>query len=375
MPDTNEMKPIRVLQMIGSLNIGGSQAMIINLYKAIDRTKIQFDFILDHPEACSLVPVVEELGARIYTMPAFNGKNVKEIQKAWSSFFETHTEYMILHSHVRSYASIYIPIAKKYGLKTIIHSHSTSNCSGISSLVKMILQYPLRFQADYFLGCSHEAGEWLFGRKIVKSDRYFMLQNAIDTNLYVQNTSIRESYRREIDVQDKKVFLHVGRLHPSKNHSFLLSIFSEYVKKEDNSILLVVGDGELRTEIENQIKELNLQKFVRLLGARNDVPNLMQAADCFLFPSKWEGLPVTVVEAQAAGLPCLVSDTVTKDVNVSSLVKNISIIHGVQPWINAIAETSFSKTNVMDKIIAAGFDISSSARWLSEFYLELNKNE
>ena len=375
MPDTNEMKPIRVLQMIGSLNIGGSQAMIINLYKAIDRTKIQFDFILDHPEACSLVPVVEALGARIYTMPSFNGKNVKEIQKAWSSFFKKHTEYKILHSHVRSYASIYIPIAKKYGLKTIIHSHSTSNGSGISSLVKMILQYPLRFQADYFFGCSHEAGEWLFGRKIVKSDRYFMLQNAIDTNLYVQNTSIRESYRKEIGVQDKKVFLHVGRLHPSKNHSFLLSIFSEYVKKEDNSILLVVGDGELRTEIENQIKELNLQKFVRLLGARNDVPNLMQAADCFLFPSKWEGLPVTVVEAQAAGLPCLVSDTVTKDVNVSSLVKNISIIHGVQPWINAIAETSFSKTNVMDKIIAAGFDISSSARWLSEFYLELNKNE
>lgn len=360
---------IRILHMIGSLNIGGSQAMIMNLYRNIDREKVQFDFILDHPEQLYFEEEVNKLGGKIYFMPTFNGKNISQVKREWNSFFDEHSEYKILHSHVRSYASIYLPIAKKHGLKTIIHSHSTSNGSGIKSYIKWLMQLPLRYQADYFFGCSKEAGEWLFGKKIVNSDKYHMLQNAIDTKKYAFNESIRKQYRNEIGVGEHTlVFMHVGRLHEAKNHQFLLEVFSKYYSRHADSVLVLVGDGDLRKDIENKIYNLNINESVIMLGARNDVPNLLQAADCFLFPSKWEGLPVTVVEAQAAGLPCLVSDTVTRDVNVSDLVKNLPIDHGIDCWVNAIKNMNYTKKDVTEDIVKAGFDIQSSAEWMEIFY-------
>lgn len=360
---------IRILHMIGSLNIGGSQAMIMNLYRNIYREKIQFDFILDHPEQLYFAEEVKKLGGKIYFMPTFNGKNASQVKRAWNSFFEKHPEYKVLHSHVRSYASIYLPIAKKHGLKIIIHSHSTSNGSGIKSYIKWLMQLPLRFQADYFFGCSREAGEWLFGKKVVNSDKYNMLQNAIDTKKYAINDTLRKQYRDELSIGEHTlVFMHVGRLHEAKNHHFLLEVFSKYHSRHADSILVLVGDGELRKEIENKVNDLGINDTVKMLGARNDVPNLLQAADCFLFPSKWEGLPVTVVEAQAAGLPCLVSDTVTRDVNVSDLVENLPIDHGIDSWVNAIENMNFSKKDVTEDIVKSGFDIQDSAEWMEKFY-------
>lgn len=144
-------EPIRILHMIGGLDLGGSQAFVMNVYRKINRELVQFDFVLDHPAERYLEKEILSLGGRIFELPAFNGKNVFTVKREWNHFLEAHKEYKILHSHIRSYASLYLPIAKKKGLKTIIHSHSISNGSGISSLVKNILQYPLRFQADYFL--------------------------------------------------------------------------------------------------------------------------------------------------------------------------------------------------------------------------------
>lgn len=366
---------IRVLHMIGSLNMGGAQTMMMNLYRNIDRNLIQFDFILDHSEQLYFADEVKSLGGKIYVLPEFKGKNGFEIKKAWNNFFAEHTEYKVLHSHVRSYASIYIPIAKRHGVKTIIHSHSTSNGRGIVALIKTLMQYPLRYQADYFLGCSREAGEWLFGKKIVNSSRYFMLRNAIDTRQYQISESVRMKYRTELVAKEKTlVFIHVGRFHEAKNHIFLLEMFSEYLKNNNDSLLILIGDGDLRTVIENKIQSLNINNNIRILGTRNDVSNLLQAADCFLFPSSWEGLPVTVVEAQAAGLPCLISDAVTNDVNLSTLVKKIPINQGIKPWINAMKNIEYAKKNVVNDIIKAGFDIQSSAKWLSNFYVELIEN-
>lgn len=362
-------EPIRILHMIGTFEMGGSQAMILNLYRGIDRSKVQFDFIVDHPDMDALLPAFKDLGANVFIMPSFKGTNYAEIKREWNTFFKEHPEYKILHSHVRSYASIYLPIAKKHGLKTIIHSHSTSNGSGIKSYVKWLMQLPLRYQADYFFGCSKEAGEWLFGKRIVNGEKYHMLQNAIDIKKYELNESIRKQYRDELSIGEHTlVFMHVGRLHEAKNHIFLLEVFSKYHSRHADSVLVIVGDGMLRKEIEDKIEDLSINEAVKMLGARNDVPNLLQAADCFLFPSKWEGLPVTIVEAQAAGLPCLVSDTVTRDVNVSDLVKNLPIDHGSDSWVNAIENMHFSKKDVTEDIVKAGFDIQSSAEWMENFY-------
>ena len=363
------MGPIRILHMIGSLNIGGSQSMIINLHKSIDRSKVQFDYIIDHSDQLYYANTVKELGGKIFEMPTFKGCNFFEIKKSWSNFFKAHPEYKILHSHVRSYASLYLPIAQKAGLKTIIHSHSTSNGKGISSVVKRIMQYPLRFQADHFFACSKEAGAWLFGKKVVDSEKFHILQNAIDVDKYRFNQQIRDKYRKELGLGDKRTFIHVGRFHPAKNHAFLLNLFAEIHKKNDNTVLLLAGDGELRSAIEQQMAKLNIQNAVVLLGSRNDVPNLLQASDCFLFPSAWEGFGMVAVEAQAAGIPCICSTGIPKSVAVVPDLCYFISIDNIQQWLNCVNKVSPLFADTSEYIQNAEFDIKITAKKMMNFYL------
>ena len=363
-------KPIRVLQMIGSLNMGGSQAMVINLYKNIDRTKIQFDFIIDHPQETFFKELLLSMGAKIYEMPAFKGWNVSEVKKAWKSFFTEHPEYKILHSHVRSYASLYIPIAKKHGLTTIIHSHSTSNGKGFASLVKRVLQSSLKRKADYLFACSEESGRWLYGDKAIHAPNYRMIPNAVDTEKFAFSEATRAEMRQALGIADDTVvYGHVGRLHPAKNHPFLLDTFYKIHQRQENSLLFIVGDGELRAEIEEKISTLGIADSVRMLGSRGDVAQLMQAMDVFLFPSRWEGLPVTVVEAQASGLPCYLSDTITRDVDTSPLVTYLPITSGADIWADTVLGSPNKRQNVTESIKSCGFDIQESAKNLSDFYL------
>lgn len=359
---------IRILHMIAALEMGGSQALVMNLYRNIDRQRIQFDFVLDHPERDDYVAEVKALGGRIFTMPSFHG-NVPEIRRAWDEFFTQYPEYRVLHSHVRSYASIYLPIAEKHGVKTIIHSHSTSNGSGLSSLVKAALQYPLRYQADVLMSCTREAGIWLYGKKACQGDRFFLLPNAVDVNKFRYHESTRREYRQSMGLDGKLVIGHVGRFHEAKNHDFLLESVAALQAFRPDAVLLLVGDGELRTEIERKIEELGLRGRVILTGNRGDVSELMQAMDLLAFPSKWEGLPVTIVEAQAAGLPCLISDRITHDVDLSSLVRRLPI-DSPERWAEAMAHPA-PRQDVCQRITDAGFEIGESVKRLSELYEKL----
>ncbi len=363
-------EPIRILHMIGSLNIGGSQSMIINLHKAIDKTKIQFDYIIDHPSHLYYEPVIRELGGRIFVLPSFNGLNFITIRKAWQTFFDEHKEYRILHSHIRSYASIYLPVAHKAGVKTIIHSHSTSNGSGLSAIVKRALQFPLRYQADSFFACSKEAGAWLFGKKIVNGKNFHILQNAIDCNKYRFNQNTRDEYRKAMNLTDKKVFIHVGRFHPAKNHLFLLNLFAEIYKKDKKAVLLLVGDGELRSVIEKKIEELNIQKSVFVLGNRSDVPDLLQSADCFLFPSIWEGLGMVAIEAQAVGLPCICSTGVPQMVSVVPDLCYFLPTDDMQKWVDLASKLHPSYFETSNYLRKSGYDIKVTAKEMMLFYMK-----
>ena len=359
---------IRVLQMIGALETGGSQALVMNLYRHMDRERIQFDFVLDHPDRDDYAAEVRELGGRIYAMPGFHG-NVGEIRRSWDGFFKEHPEYRILHSHVRSYASLYLPVAKKNGLKTLIHSHSTSNGSGLSSLVKRALQYPLRYQADVLMSCTREAGVWLYGEKACRGENFFLLNNGVDTSRFTFSEEGRRRYRKELGLEDKLVIGHVGRFHEAKNHGFLLDCFAALRQRRPDALLLLVGDGELREDIERKIKELGLEDSVRLLGSRSDVAELMWAMDAMAFPSKWEGLPVTVVEAQAAGLPCFISDRISRAVDLSPLVHRLGI-EDAGLWARELAELR-PRQDVSRDIVNAGYDIKDSADRLSRLYEKL----
>ena len=359
---------IKILQYIGSLDFGGSQAFIMEVYRKINKEEIQFDFITFPNEKNGFYDEILKLGGKVYEAPKFNGKNGIEFIKWWNNFFKQHKEYKILHGHVRSCASLYVPIAKKNSVKTIVHSHSTSNGKGVEGIVKKILQFPIRYQADYLFACSSIAGEWLFGKKALKKDNYYMINNCIDVEKYRYNSEIRNQMRKELGLENKIVYGHVGRLIDAKNHMFLLEVFKEIYIKNNNSVLIIVGDGELKEEIKNKIELLNLQGAVLMLGSRNDVEKLMQAMDILLFPSKWEGLPVTVVEAQAAGLPCFISDTITTDIDISKAVYYLPIDKGTDIWVDKINVCLKNRMDVIEDIKQAGFDINGSVIRLEELY-------
>ena len=359
-------KPVKVLEMIGALNFGGSQAMIVNLCKHMNKENVQCDFIVDHPEYMGMAPIVEEMGSKIYIMPTFRGTNLKEVNAAWNHFFLEHPDYQILHSHSRSYASVYLPITKKYGLKTIIHSHNTSNGKGIVALIKNLLQYPLRKRADYFIGCSKEAGLWLFGEKIVNGNKFFVLNNAIDTDRFTYDEDIRNEYRENFHLKDEKVFIQIGRLSEQKNYLFTLKIFNKYLENDKDARLFIVGNGDLKNAIINKINEYNIADKVVMLEGRSDVNNLLQMADVFLMPSLFEGLSVAAVEAQASGIRCLLSDKCNPDVNITGLCEFLPLKEDV--WVNKMSEDLSLREYTKDRIIEAGFDVNTTAMWLEDFY-------
>ena len=360
---------IRVLQMIGTLDVGGSQTMLLNLYRNIDREQIQFDFVLDHPDGRYFVPEIEALGGRIYTLAPFRGTNAGEVRRDWNNFLYTHPEYTVLHSHVRSYASLYLSVARQHGVKTIIHSHSTSTGGGVKGAVKSVMQLPLRYQADVLMACSVEAGLWLFGKRACESDRFVLLPNGIDVRRFVPNPEKRQQYRQELGLEGRWVIGNVGRFYDVKNHTFLLDAFQKVHEREKDAVLLLVGVGPLQQEMAQKAVELGVADHVIMTGNRDDVPDLLGAMDVFAFPSLWEGLPMTVVEAQAAGLPCVLSDTITRDVDVSPLVRYLPL-GDPDRWADAMLERR-PRLDAAKNIVKAGFDIRTSAKRLSALYTEL----
>ncbi len=359
-------KPVRVLQVVGILNCGGAESMIMNLYRNIDREKVQFDFVVHTKEEGMYDNEVGNLGGKIYHCPRFSGKNLIAYLNWWKIFFQQHPEYQILHSHIRSCAAIYFSIASKFDVKTIIHSHSTSNGEGIQALIKNIMQLPLRYQADYLMACSKRAGIWLYGKKACNSSKYIFLPNAVDVESYRMNEKLRNRYRQELNISEKLVFGHIGRFHESKNHPFLLKSFAKIHAKNPDTILLLIGDGELRGMIEATVKELQIEDAVVLLGLRRDVAELLQAIDVLLFPSVWEGLPVTVIEAQAAGVPCIISDQITTDVDITELVHRLPITDS-EKWAE-LALSGLERKDVCQKVKESGFDVRESAEKLATFY-------
>lgn len=364
---------IRILHMIGSLNIGGSQAFILNIYRKIDRTQIQFDFVVDHEDQLYYKDEIQKMGGKIMFVPRFNGFNIVEVMKAWDMLFKEHPEYKVLHSHIRSYASIYLPVAKHHGVVTIIHSHSTSNGKGIEAFIKNCLQFPLRFQADYYMACSHQAGKWLFGEKICKSNRFMIIPNAINSSLFKFDEVERKRLRKQLNLEGKFVVGFLARVSEEKNPLFVVDIFRELISKRNDAYLLFVGDGKLLQEVENKARKYNISNYICFTGSRNDVASLMMAMDCYLLPSLWEGLGISLIEAQATGLICFCSDNIQDEAIVTDLVTKLPINNGPNCWVDSIMSKQFPyiREDKSVQICNSGFDITRNVEYISKFYTML----
>lgn len=366
-------EPIRVLQVFAEMNRGGAETMIMNLYRHIDRAKIQFDFIVHTNEKCAFDEEIEQLGGIIYRVPRYVGKNHFEYKDAWQNFFISHPEYKIIHGHVRSTASLYLKVAKKHGLITIAHSHNTSSGNGISSVVKNILQYPIRHTADYFLACSEAAGKWLFGDTVVSRSNFKVLVNAIETDRFSFNNHSRDAIRNEFGIENKYVIGHVGRFHPQKNHEFIIDVFKSVHNKVKNSVLLLIGDGALKESIQMKVRKEKLENSVIFAGVRSDVPDIFQGMDIFVMPSLFEGLPVTLIEAQASGLKIFASDVITNEVAITNNIEFMSLNSSAEVWADRIMEyrDGYERKNSSQEIIASGYDVKNNAQELEQFYLSI----
>ena len=367
--------PVRVLQVIGIMNRGGAETMIMNLYRNIDKTKVQFDFVVHSNDKGLFDDEIEELGGTIYHCPRYVIKNHLSYKSWWNNFFKEHSsEYIAVHGHIGSTASIYLSIAKKYGLYTIAHSHSAGKVISVKDVIYKIISYRTRNIADYFFGCSELAGVKRYGKKVVNNSKIFsVLNNAIDVNKYVFSNEIRSKIRKELSIDENQLVIgHIGRFDKAKNQSYLVNVFEELHNADKNTKLVLVGTGENVQSIKMQIKELNLENSIILTGVRSDVYDLLQAFDVFVFPSIYEGLPVTVIEAQASGLKCLLSDAITKEVDITGLVEYMSLNNSASDWADKILSMlPYDRVDTSKQIAAAGYDIKTTSKELTYFYLNL----
>ena len=366
---------VRVAQIMGKWLGGGVEAVVMNYYRHIDRNKIQFDFICDEDSTCIPKEEIEKLGGKVILISPYQKvfKYHKELKKVLKE-----GNYKIVHSHINAISVFSLWAAKSAKVPVrIAHSHSTSNKKEWKkTLLKNILRpFSKVFATDYFC-CSELAGRWLFGNRTYDKGKVYLLNNAIDVDKFKYNEKVRKGKRKELNIKDKDLVIgHIGRFVKQKNHEFLIDIFNEIYKQNKNTILLLAGEGPLKEEIEQKVKDLNLEKSVKFLGQRNDANELYQAMDAFVLPSLYEGLPVVGVEAQAAGLPCFFSTDMTKETKVLKTTKFIELTESPQKWASKILKElkNYKRIDTTQEITGNKFNISIEATKLEDYYNKYTK--
>ncbi len=362
------MRMTRVLMVVPNMHRAGMETLIMNIYRNIDRTKVQFDFLVHYTNRFDYDDEIEELGGKIYRMSVREDHDLLKYLRELKQFFKSHPEYRIVHGHMESFGFLYSRAAKKAGVRTIIaHSHNALVEPNVKGIVKHWMNKPWKYYANVLFACSEKAGKFLFGEKA-----FTIIRNAIPCEDFVYNADIRETCRREMGLAGKTVLGHVGRFDLQKNHSYLLDLFAEYAKVHPEAVLLLIGEGKRMVSVREKCQALHLQDKVRFLGVRKDMAQLYQIMDLLVLPSLFEGLPVVGVEAQAAGLPILVSDTVTRELCVTEMVEMLSLNESAEVWVRKIDEMLETKKrrDTLADMNAAGFNIRQTAEYLQKFYME-----
>lgn len=358
---------IRVLQIVTYMGRGGLETMLMNYYRHIDRSKVQFDFLVHRDFEADYDKEILELGGRIYHVSRLVPWS-KTYRNELKNFFKTHPEYKIVHVHQDCLSSVALQCAKECGIPVrIAHSHNSNQDKNIKYLFKRYYMRKIPETATDLFACGKAAGDWMFGGKT-----YRLLPNAIAIEKYIYEEEKSKKIKRELGLEENIIIGHIGRFNPQKNHEFLVDIFEKCLEKNRKVTLMLVGDGEGRKEIENKVKKQGLQDNVLFMGVRKDIPELLQVMDVFVFPSLYEGLPVTMIEAQAAGVPAVISDRVSEECIITEgLVKVEGLENTPEQWAEEILkQAKISKNDKSEEIKKAKYDVETTAKWLEEYYLK-----
>lgn len=360
----NEKK--RVLCIVSNMDTGGAETFLMKLLRNMDRDRYMMDFCVSGDNEGYYDKEINELGGKVFKIHR-KTENLWLYMKDLYHVVKDNKYESVLRITSNCLGSLDLWVAFFAGAKKrlVRSSNAGDGYKGLALKIHEILRVPLNSIAQIKIAPSDLAAEYSFGKGVVKRNKVIYLNNAIDTSVFRFNKDKREALREELGVSDKFVITHVGRLNAQKNHKFLFEIFSELIKLKPEAVLLVIGQGELKDKLEAQAKELGISDKIKFLGVRSDVPHILSASDFMIFPSFYEGMPNVVIEAQGAGLRCLISDTITKEAKITDLVTYMSLSESAEKWADEVNRLSFCETKPRAEYISdlkeKGYDIKSSA--------------
>lgn len=352
---------------------GGAETMIMNYYRNIDRSKVQFDFAVHRTKTGAYDDEIKSLGGKIYYFPAVRPWTFGEYKRKISQFLDEHPEYRIIHSHCQELSYYFYKIAQKKGVPYIItHSHNASMLWDYAAPLRIYWRKRMFKYINIYFTCGKGAAIHYYGKELAK--KATLMPNAIDVEKFRFNKDWRKDKRNELGIDDKTfVVAHIGRFTPQKNHPFLLKIFKTFTEKYPNSVLVLVGgedkDGKFRTFAKNN----GIKDKVKIIGSRSDISQLLSAFDCIVMPSLFEGVSVAMIEEQASGIPLITSTNVPKEVGLLKSTEFYSLKANVSDWVDAISKYMSTPRidNAPDIVAEAGYDIKTNAKWLQDYYLSL----
>jgi glycosyltransferase involved in cell wall biosynthesis len=366
---------IRILMVYGGLNRGGSETAMMNVYRRIDRTKIQFDFISHSLVHIQYAKEIQSLGGKVFFFPKYKLFNHFFYINYWKKFLSNNNSYNVIHIHYYSIAGIVLKLFKQKSIFSIVHSH-TANIKGIVGLIIRIINFNTYRNATFLLACSSSAGQWLFGKKVLTQRNFFIVNNGLEVNNFLFNPLIREKVRDKFLFEGKIILGHVGRFTKAKNHIFLVKLFSKLVQINPNLRLFLIGDGELKISVFRIIEKLKMQSFITHISNTDKIYEFYQAFDYFVFPSIYEGFGNALIEAQISGLFSFSSNSIPKEAFVSDKVINLSksTNRNLNYWVSSILDyinnDSFYDRKISLELFQQ-FDIKEVTLWYSTFYNSL----
>lgn len=357
---------IRVLHVFSALDSGGVSNFVMNIYREINTDDIQFDFAMTAGETSIFDDEVISRGGRIFYFDA-----AKDVTTNLHQILREEGPFQVVHSHVFFYSGLVLAEAKKAKVPIrIAHAHNahTGEPRSVARLVyERGMQFMIKTNATHMLGCSEKACRYVFGDKIMKDPRAMVMPDGIDCGRFAFNPEVRDLVRKEYGLDGKFVIGHVGHFNPAKNHEKILSVFAEVCRRRDNAVLLLVGDGELEQDVRNRVEELGLIDKVVFAGAHRDVERFYQAMDVFLFPSRYEGFGMAVIEAQASGLACVASDIVPVETNAGGRTVYLPLTSSDKTWADCIFDAASDNRFTCESLLEE-YSVSRAVEIITSIY-------